>query len=109
MGNGLQWRKNFKQCSPPKKMTRAWGSLFDGDRLLNTFGNLTILSMPLNSSVSNGPFSAKREALKEHSLLVVNREITKEEEWSEDQICERGGKLFEVAKDLWPYPETSAS
>ena len=78
-------------------------------RLVNTFGNLTLLSMPLNSSVSNGPFSAKREALNEHSLLVMNREITKEEEWGEDQICERGGKLFEVAKGLWPYPETSAS
>ena len=78
-------------------------------RLVNTFGNLTLLSMPLNSSVSNGPFSAKREALNEHSLLVMNREITKEEKWGEDQICERGGKLFEVAKGLWPYPKTSAS
>ena len=83
------------------------GQLVRRDRLLNTFGNLTILSMPLNSSVSNGPFSAKREALKEHSLLVVNREITKEEEWGEEQIYTRGRKLFEVAKGLWPYPETS--
>ena len=78
-------------------------------RLVNTFGNLTILSMPLNSSVSNGPFSAKREALNEHSLLVMNREIAREEEWGEDQIYERGGKLFEVARGLWPYPETNAS
>ena len=78
-------------------------------RLLNTFGNLTILTKPLNSSVSNGPFGVKRRALDDHSLLVVNREISKEEEWGEDQIEARGRKLFEVARDLWPYPHTAVS
>ena len=78
-------------------------------RLLDTFGNLTLLTKPLNSSVSNGPFSVKRKALNDHSLLVMNREITKEEDWGEDQIDVRGRKLFEVARDLWPYPETNVS
>lgn len=78
-------------------------------RLLNTFGNLTILTKPLNSSVRNGPFSVKRQALKDHSLLVMNREITKAQNWGEDQIEERGHKLFEVAKDLWSYPDTIIS
>jgi len=77
------------------------------NRLLNTFGNLTILTKSLNSSVSNGPYSDKRKALKEHSLLVLNREITGQESWGEDQIVERGKKLFEVACDLWPYPKVN--
>ena len=81
------------------------GQIVRRRRLLNTFGNLTLLTKPLNSSVSNGPFSKKREALKDRSLLVMNREITKETYWDEDQIEERGHKLFEVARDLWPYPE----
>ena len=85
------------------------GQIVRRKRLLNTFGNLTILTKPLNSLVSNGPFSVKREALNDHSLLVMNREITKEEDWGEDQIDVRGRKLFEAARDLWPYPETSAS
>ena len=84
------------------------GQIVRRHRLLNTFGNLTILTKPLNSSVSNGPFSVKREALDKHSLLVMNREITKEKIWGEDQIEARGLKLFEVARDLWPYPETGA-
>ena len=42
--------------------------------------------------------AVKREALSEHSLLVLNREITKEVDWGEDQIDARGRKLFEVAK-----------
>ena len=85
------------------------GQIVRRQRLLNTFGNLTILSRPLNSSVSNGPFNAKREALNDQSLLVMNREIIKEENWNEDQIELRGRKLLEVARDLWPYPETGAS
>lgn len=80
------------------------GQIVRRQRLLHTFGNLTILTKPLNSSVSNGPYSAKREALSEHSLLVLNREITKGDSWSEDKIEARGQKLFETAKELWPYP-----
>ena len=85
------------------------GQIVRRQRLLNTFGNLTILTKPLNSSVSNGPFSVKREALNDRSLLVMNREIAKENDWDEDRIDERGRKLFEVARDLWPYPQTTAS
>ncbi len=81
------------------------GQIVRRERLLNTFGNLTLLTTPLNSSMSNGPFIKKREALNEHSLLVLNREIAKEEIWSEDQIEERGKKLFETARTLWPYPQ----
>lgn len=80
------------------------GQIVRRKRLVNTFGNLTVLTKPLNSSVSNGPYKAKREALADHSLLVLNREITKDETWGEDQIETRGGKLFELAKTLWPYP-----
>ena len=85
------------------------GQIVRRKRLLDTFGNLTVLTKPLNSSVSNGPFSVKREALNDHSLLVMNREIAREENWCEDQIDVRGRKLFEVARDLWPYPQTSTS
>lgn len=80
------------------------GQIVRRERLLHTFGNLTILTKPLNSSVSNGPYNAKPEALNDHSLLVLNREITKAETWDEDQIEARGRKLFEVATELWPYP-----
>ena len=85
------------------------GRIVRRQRLLNTFGNLTILTKPLNSSVSNGPFNVKKEALNDHSLLVMNREITKEEEWGEEQIEIRGRSLLEVARELWPYPETNAT
>lgn len=80
------------------------GQIVRRNRLLNTFGNLTILTKPLNASVSNGPYDHKRKALNDHSLLVLNREVINSEEWGEDHIEARGEKLFEVARDLWPYP-----
>ncbi len=89
--------------APEESETRI-GEIVRRQRLLNTFGNLTLLTKSLNSSVSNGSYSVKREALNEYSLLVLNREIIEEEEWGEDQIEERGRNLFEVAKELWPYP-----
>ncbi len=80
------------------------GEIVRRRRLLNTFGNLTVLTKPLNASVSNGPFTAKRDALNDHSLLVLNREIIKSEDWNEDRIEARGQNLFEDAHKLWPYP-----
>ena len=94
--------------APHENSTRV-GQIVRRRRLLNTFGNLTVLTKPLNSSVRNGPFSVKRKALNDHSLLVMNREIAEEEDWGEDQIEMRGLKLFDVARYLWPYPETIAS
>lgn len=36
----------------------------------------------------------------------MNREIIKKETWDETEIEERGKKLFQVARDLWPYPNS---
>ena len=85
------------------------GQIVRRRRLLHTFGNLTLLTKPLNSKVSNGPFQKKRDALNDQSLLVLNREITKYVEWDEETIEARGRNLFEVAVALWPYPKTDAS
>ena len=80
------------------------GEIVRRNRLLNTFGNLTVLTKPLNASVSNGPYSDKRKALNDHSLLVLNREVIKSEKWDENEIEARGKSLFEEAQRIWPYP-----
>ncbi len=80
------------------------GEILRRERLLNTFGNLTLLTKSLNSSIKNSPFQEKRRALDEHSLLVLNKEILRYNHWDEDCIIERGKALFEIALNLWPYP-----
>jgi hypothetical protein len=78
------------------------GQIVTRNRLLHTIGNLTILTKSLNSSVSNGPWEGKRKALLDHSLLVMNREITRENTWTEDKIEARSRTLFKIAKSIWP-------
>lgn len=85
------------------------GRIVRRNRTLETIGNLTLLTQPLNSTVSNGPYAGKREALREHSLLVLNREITKAETWDEASILARGKALFETALAIWPVPVTQIS
>jgi uncharacterized protein DUF1524 len=84
------------------------GRIVSRNRLLQSFGNLTLLTQPLNTSVSNGPYEGKRAALQDHSLLVLNREVTAQQTWNEDTIAARGESLFAVAKTIWEMPTEKA-
>ena len=75
------------------------------DRLLHTMGNLTLLTKKLNPKVSNGPWDEKRAAILEHSALTLNRKLQDHLEWSEEAIIRRGKELFEVATQVWPFPQ----
>ena len=81
---------------------------------LNSFGNLTLLTQALNSSVSNGPFHSytnekgkriegKRQAICKQSYLKLNTYFQDFAgiEWDDAQILKRGKILFEKAKVLW--------
>ncbi len=80
------------------------------ERMINTMGNLTLLTQELNSSVSNGPFAAKSADIRKDSDLRLNawlRHNEKYESWSEADILQRGERLFESAKTTWPYAPIS--
>jgi hypothetical protein len=72
------------------------------DRALQRFGNLTILTKPLNSSVSNGPWKAKRPEILKYGLLPINQMLHRWDSWDEDTIRERGEELFAHALKSWP-------
>lgn len=72
---------------------------------VQTLGNLTLLTQALNSSVSNGPFSEKRPAIAVQSLLKLNSYFQNiPDHWVENDIWNRGLKLFETARAVWPHP-----
>lgn len=95
----------------------------DDDRLardgtIHTFGNLTLLTQALNSSVSDGPFhtyknesgkeiDGKRRRISHDSLLKMNSyfQDLKDAEWNEVQIRRRAESLFNEALKVWPHPE----
>ncbi len=69
---------------------------------LQTFGNLTILTQKLNSSVSNGSWTMKQPALQSHSLLPINQQLQNRNVWNEAAILARSNELLERALQLWP-------
>lgn len=75
-------------------------------RLLHSLGNLTLLTSPLNSLVSNGHYDKKLPEIAEQSGLQLNKHFQKTQNWDEGEIQERGRILLEDAKKIWPYPVT---
>lgn len=85
----------------PERLTR----LVAREGVINKLGNLTLLTGALNSSVSNGPYSVKMPAVRSHSSLALNRELNDYEDWTEEQIAERGAALFQAARGIWQAPD----
>jgi hypothetical protein len=77
------------------------------DRSVNRIGNLTLATAPLNNSMSNDPWAAKRAELKKHSKLEVNALLVLEDSWDEDSIVERGRWLARQLDEIWPPPDAA--
>lgn len=90
------------------------------DLMIHEFGNLTLLTQPLNSSVSNGPFldrvnaagqkvDGKRSKLGQSALLMntyFNRQGL--DAWDEAAIRARANALFDAAALVWARPVAAA-
>jgi hypothetical protein len=70
-------------------------------QLVDTLGNLTLLTDARNPSLGNSGWSIKRRKLNE-SLLALNRDIAAAENWDESEIGKRAADLASVANRLWP-------
>ncbi|MGF6610452.1 hypothetical protein OKW45_005374 [Paraburkholderia sp. WSM4175] len=76
---------------------------------LHSFGNLTLLTGPLNSAASNDPFEVKRLEICK-SLYVLNHyfQVFNGTAWGDVEIRARGTTLFEIALTLWPAASVRA-
>lgn len=74
------------------------------DRHVHRIGNLTLLTAALNPAVSHGPWSAKRGAIADHSVLRLNHRICAHAHWDEAAILERGRWLAGEVAAIWPAP-----
>lgn len=85
------------------------------------FGNLTLLTQPLNSSISNGPFAdtkgvggdqvlGKRSRLGQSALLLNTYfQQTALEAWDDVAIASRSKSLLKAALLVWPKPVDSSA
>ena len=82
----------------------------DRDAILDTIGNLTLLTRRLNSKVSNGPWSGqsgKYVALQSHDVFMLNRQLLEQAKdgWDDEHIRARTEQLINVITEIWPVPE----
>lgn len=81
----------------------------ENDDIIHTIGNLTLVTNTFNSSLSNRPFAEKRSAIARESALRMNtyfQDFTDSDAWTEERIRERGLKLFETARLVWPRADS---
>lgn len=69
--------------------------------LLNTLGNLTLVTQGYNSRMSNQPWHKKREWLAKHGL-PLNKQYPWPEQWNEQAIHARTAWLTERLCQIWP-------
>lgn len=79
------------------------------ESLIDTIGNLTLLTGKLNSKVSNGPWAGsdgKQAALHRHDVLIMNRPLCEQAQdcWDDDHIKARTERLIDAILHAWPVP-----
>ena len=83
----------------------------DHEKLRNRIGNLTLVpSLNLNQQLSAKKFEDKRKIANSY-IEIANRfrldeSVWKKENWTIDEIEERGEKLADKAIEIWPNPKT---
>lgn len=94
------------------------------DLLVNTIGNLTLVTKSLNGSLSNRPWTdtaaaglkeggeadkGKRTLLASYSLLALTKDIvsTHEHAWTDEDVSTRSRDLTRVISAIWPGPPTN--
>lgn len=108
-----QWQEKWRLADGSKGLAthELWAAAKDDplaeasrkrNQVLQTFGNLTILTQGLNSSVSNSPWSVKKPELMKHSLLPINQLLHDVDVWDEATIAQRSDELLARALKVWP-------
>lgn len=74
--------------------------------LVNTIGNLTLLTGANNTAASNNAFPIKREKIVKDSDLRLNAWLRTDtrDTWIEHDIVQRSAELFELGLKIWPKP-----
>lgn len=81
-------------------------------KMLNSLGNLTLITGSFNSSLQNAAWQSKRPELLLYSKLNLTQYFHGDaaKEWNEDAISIRTDRLFKQLCSIWPdVPRTTAA
>jgi hypothetical protein len=70
--------------------------------IVNTLGNLTLVTPGLNISAGNKSFTDKQAKFAEHTGLFLNKWFAGQSRWTEVEIRKRGELLAALAVKIWP-------
>jgi len=98
------WQRNW---TPPQESEGDELPEQRRNRLLHTYGNLTLLSQRLNSKLGNAGYNERRAEIRKQTEMRLNLYFDDVLEWDETAILKRGEHLFEIARQVWPRPEGS--
>lgn len=70
--------------------------------LIDTLGNLTLLSSRLNQSSGNKSFDKKMKKFEDHTGLFLNKWFNRKSVWAEAEIRERSEHMADLATQIWP-------
>lgn len=106
-----EWEKHWP-------LTDADGNALEGEKFeqaaaerwarLHRLGNLTIVTHPLNSSLSNSAWMTKRTELNKHSRLLLNARLAERDTWDEQAVDEHGAWLAQRLVVIWPGPDVAS-
>lgn len=72
---------------------------------VHRLGNLSLVSASMNASLSNRPWTEKRDTLRQHSSALVTTRYLTRDSWDEAAIRARGEQLLDTLVEIWPGPE----
>lgn len=75
---------------------------------VHRLGNLTVVTQPLNSSLSNAAWPQKRSELNQHSVLLLNSHLAARDTWNEQAIDDHGNWLAQRVAEIWPGPDSKS-
>jgi Protein of unknown function (DUF1524)/Protein of unknown function DUF262 len=101
------WKKNWPL---PESGDRP-ADLAEAERVaaINRIGNLTLVTDALNPALSNAPWTTKKTALWQQSLLAMNQQLVEEypEHFDDQAIAARSEQLARHILAIWPGPSAA--
>lgn len=100
----------------PKAWSEYWPTVIDDknrrDAMVNSIGNLTLVTTPLNSELANKAWTDKRRLISQDrdcNQMLLNKTLFMSEysRWDEEAIAKRSRTLFETALKVWLSPNST--
>ncbi len=94
-----EWRANWEFIGDDEDASER-------DSRVHQLGNLTLVTKPFNSKLSNGSWEKKKASFQEHSTLLTTADVVNSgEDWNDLAIENRSLNLAKLITEIWPVPQ----